>query len=425
MKPSYIIYNAALHLAAPLALPALAASGRLGGTMGQVLGASGLPRLKGGPRVWVHAVSFGEVAAAAPVMRALGERMPGLELALSTSTVAGREAASRLLDPGTTVFTFPLDVLGAPGRVARRLKPDLLVLMEAELWPNVIRSAHLAGARILLANARISEGSARGYARLRPLVADMLGYIDRVLAITEADARRLVRLGAPADRVSVAGNAKYDNLLERVDGKAAAGWKAALGIEPGDLVLVAGSTHPGEEEVVLDAFARLKKRRANLKLILAPRHVGRAERLEGLVSGQGLATVRLSRAVPRGAGEADVILVDVMGRLFELYSLASAAFVGGSLGGHGGQNPLEPACWGVPVVHGGHMENFPEAVELLGGAALVAANARELDQVWGRLLDAPDQAARLGQAARAGLAARPPVSHKTAQAAARLLGMDK
>ena len=278
----------------------------------------------------------------------------------------------------------------------------------------------------MLANGRISSRSFRGYRRFRFFFKEVLGCLDRLAMIRGEDAGRIVALGADANRVMVAGNAKYDLLLDRSDPDRVAALGRELGLDQRP-VLVAGSTRTGEEALVLEAFLRLKADFPDLHLILAPRHVQRAREIENLLRERGLVWSRRSTPTPRPDRAIDVTLVDVMGELFFLYGLGRAAFIGASLAPLGGQNPLEPSVWGVPMLFGPHMEDFTDAKEMLlsCGAGQTVADAEDLYLKFHELLAEPETARQLGQAGRLALAAHQGAAHRLADLALELLAMDK
>jgi len=421
LSPAYLFYNALTCLAAPAVLAAALLRGRLRGNWSERFGFSGPASGGSGPRVWIHAVSVGEVQVAAALAEALKRRAPGLELWVSTTTAAGRSAAVSALGGLAGVLTFPFDFSGCPERALSRLRPDLVILLETELWPNFIKAARRSGAATMLANGRISPRSAAGYRRLGFLFREVLGYLDMMLMIREEDRDRVLSMGADPDRVRVAGNAKYALLRERVDADRAGALRREYGLDDGRPVLAAGSIRSGEEALLLEVFLRLRPEFPDLVLVLAPRHVDRAARIERLARDRGLSVGRRSRL---GRDERpDVIVVDVMGELFYLYGLADAAFCGASLVPLGGQNPLEPAAWGRPVLYGPSMEDFLDARDLLeaaGAGRTVTGPDSLYDEVRSLLAD-PAEARRRGEAGRRALAGAGGSPDRLAEAALVLL----
>jgi 3-deoxy-D-manno-octulosonic-acid transferase len=281
-----------------------------------------------------------------------------------------------------------------------RVQPRLLVLMETELWPNLIAEAARRDVPVVLVNARLSERSARGYGRLGGLVRDMLRQVRAIACQYPDHARRFVALGAPSERVQVTGSVKFDLTLPQDHGRRVAALRARWGLD--GPVWIAASTHPGEEALVLSAHERVRAAAPGARLILVPRHPARADEVVEVCRQRGLAVARQSEPAPGDAG-ADVLLGDVMGELLYLYGLAGAAFVGGSLVRVGGHNPIEPAVCGVPVVMGPHVFNFPDVVEAFrdAGCLVVVAGEEALAAQIAEWLADPEVAGAAGRRAEA------------------------
>jgi len=353
------------------------------------------------PRIgclWVHAVSVGETRAALPLIRALRTRYPELPLLVTTTTLTGSRQVREALGDQVQHVYAPYDLPGAVRRFLRRTRPKLAVIMETELWPNLLRRCAVEGIPVLIANARLSERSARGYARIRGLTAAMLRDVDLIAAQADADAERFRALGAP--RVQVIGNLKYDlTLPEDLPERGRQLRRALLGEQR--LVWIAASTHAGEEEQVLDAFARVRHRWPELLLLLVPRHPERFDGVAALCRARGFELVRRGErrlCTPDTA----VFLGDSMGELLLFYAAADLAFVGGSLVPTGGHNVLEPALLGLPVAFGPHMFNFSEAGQrlLAADAAWQVADAAALAAAVDRLLADPRLRRTAGQKGR-------------------------
>lgn len=314
--------------------------------------------LGGRPSIWVHAVSVGEVQAAGPLLPLLRQAYPGCPLVLSTITPGGFQIASRLLaDGGSVPIYFPLDLRGCVTRALEALRPKALLLMESELWPMTIRLAKARGIRIAVINGRVSLRAFQRYLAIKPLAIGMLRRVDVFLMQSQADADRIIQLGAPAERVHALGNLKWDaSLGSRPTPQTVQDTAAGLGLNGRERLIVAGSTHRGEERIVLDAFRALRASHPEARLILAPRHLERVAEVEALVRRAGFTTIRLSEA--RGQAPWDAGIVDAFGQLAVYYGLATVVFIGGSLIPHGGQNPLEAAGLGKPIVFGPFMHNF-------------------------------------------------------------------
>jgi 3-deoxy-D-manno-octulosonic-acid transferase len=404
----YALYSAVLGVALLAYLPALLARRRRAGYRGDL--AQRLGRLGDGlppaPRCWIHAVSVGESAAAVPLVEGIRQRWPELGIVVSTITPTGaRIVAERLA--GTAVHRyFPIDLPGPVRRALDTAHPRFFIAIETELWPNFLRA--LARRRIpaMIANGRISDRSFRRYRWVRGLMRRVLADVAVFAMQTDEDARRIIALGAPASRVVVTGNLKSD-LTPGATGDDASVWRDRLRLGPDARLWIAGSTHRGEEAVVLDAFLQARARCPGLVLLLAPRHPERAGEVEALIREHGLTAARRSRLPAEGTPGA-VLILDTVGELAALYALADVVFVGGSLAPIGGHNVLEPAMRGKPVLVGPHMSNFREGAELLqrSGGGLVVKDGPELLRELTRLLEDRDLARRMGEAARQAFAGR-------------------
>ncbi len=360
-----------------------------------------LDRLKGQQVLWVHAVSVGEVLAAHPFLQALSTAYPDDPLVLSTITPGGFDVATKRSGTWAVPVYFPLDFSLCAARALDRLRPRILVLMESELWPNLIRLVHGRGIPILVVNGRISAPAYRRYLWVRPWLRGMLRRVSRFLMQSAEDANRVIQLGAPKEKVQVVGSLKWDaSLAARPTPEDVQALCARIGLNGSRSVIVAGSTHRGEEAILLRAFAAVRTQRTGLGLILAPRHLERLSEVDGLIAHAGLRGCRLSQV---GADTPwDVMIVDTFGQLPRVYGLATVAFIGGSLIPHGGQNPLEAASLGKPLLFGPSMDNFAAIVhELLAHhAARQVSNERELTDVLQELLFDPSQANEMGRRAR-------------------------
>ena len=392
---------------------------RLGGVPGRLL------RPKPAAAVWVHAVSVGEVLAASELIEELKALFPGERVVLSTTTLSGQRLARERLG-AENVFYFPLDFAFAIRPYLRALKPRLVVLAETEFWPNFLRLAQASGARVAVVNARISNRSLPSYRRWRGLLTGVLGNIDLFLAQSEEDQRRLVSIGAAAERVQVAGNLKFDTRppaqLPALDLLG-----AALAAGPVETV-VAGSTVEGEEELLLRDFEMVCARHPQTVLVLAPRHPERFDAVAGLLAARGLPWRRRSKLTAGGRGvlPGGVLLLDTIGELAALYALAAVAFVGGSLVPRGGHNILEPAQQGCAILVGPHTENFREIVGLFERAGALRVVRPEPQAVADALLQLlGDRGARehLGELARKTWQANSGATRRTIQALAELMNL--
>jgi 3-deoxy-D-manno-octulosonic-acid transferase len=360
------------------------------------LGFLRVPPPPGRGRFWVHAVSVGEVVAAVPLVQALRARWPDGDVVVSTVTATGQRVARARLSEAAALVTFPLDFRGAMRRAVRRVEPRCFVSLETELWPNLLRALRRAGVPAILANGRLSDRSYRRYRLVRVLFRRVLADVALFCMQSEEDARRIISLGASPERVVVTGNLK----MEAPAGEAGVDrlWRRLLHLGEAPVV-VAGSTHRGEEPAVVDAFAAARRRVPGLRLVLAPRHPERLDEVEALVRRRALGVVRRSRVA--SGQTAEVILLDSVGELASLYGVADVIFVGGSLVPVGGHNVIEPALHGKPVLFGPHMANFREAARLLLGAGggLLVQDGAQLGSAMERLLLDAEARHALGQQA--------------------------
>lgn len=395
-----LLYTGLLYLALPLALLRLYWRGRrdAGHRQRWTERFGFVPSAALTGCLWLHAVSVGETRAALPLIRALLNRYPGLPLLVTTTTLTGSRQVREALGDRVQHVYAPYDAPGAVARFLRRTRPRLAVIMETELWPNLLHRCATTGIPVLIANARLSERSARSYARIGGLTAAMLRDIDLIAAQADADAERFRILGAP--RVQVTGNLKYD--LTPPDDLPERGWRLRREwLGENRPVWIAASTHAGEDEYVLDALAHLRARWPELLLFLVPRHPERFDAVAMLCRQRGFSVVRRSEQRPCALDTA-VFLGDSMGELLLFYAAADLAFIGGSLVPTGGHNVLEPALLGLPILFGSHMFNFTEASARLleVEAAWRVADAAELAVAVDRLLADPALRQAAGQRGR-------------------------
>jgi 3-deoxy-D-manno-octulosonic-acid transferase len=353
-----------------------------------------------GGGIWVHAVSVGEVQAAAILIQALRARAPDGEITLTCATPTGRTRAAAAL-PGLAVSYAPYDLPGTVRRFLRRLRPRLLIVIETELWPNVLYECWRARVPTVIVSARVSARSTGIYRRLHGLLHDTLAANVWVGAQSSADALRFLQLGVQEPRLRVLGNIKFDRTMPPDLPQRGAMLRAQYA--QGRPVWVAGSTHPGEEQVVLDAHRRLLQALPNALLCLAPRHPQRFESVAASVVAAGFACIR--RSQPTVAAAAQVLLLDTLGELVDFYAAADVALVGGSLVPIGGHNLLEPAALGVPVLAGPHQFASPQLARALSelGALIIVHDAAELSSALVRLLNDPQARTAQGAAARAAI----------------------
>ena len=353
----------------------------------------------GGPRVWLHGASAGDVLGLVPVIRELKALRPDALVIVSSITDSGAAMAQQKLVPQrlAEVVTFlPYDLPGACRRALQALRPDVLVLEYTELWPQLVHAAVEAGVKLALTNGRLRPRNLPRYRMLFRWVGNLLDAFDVLMMRAEDEAERALLLGAPRDRMHVTGNTKFDALAVSVPARTDGALKAALSLGA-ERLWVCGSTHEGEEAQLLRVFAVLRREQPDLRLLIAPRHIERAGRVQSLARSMGL-SCRL-RSQPGGADP--VIVLDTIGELVGAYQLATVVFVGGSFGRRGGQNILEPAACGKPVLFGPRMENFQDSVQVLvGRGGLQVKDSIALLRLLRDLLARPDELRKLGELAK-------------------------
>ena len=400
MSPLYsAAYALLLVLTSPYWLLQMLRKGKYRAGLSERLGRRSR-RLKianGQQSLWVHAVSVGEVLAVVGLIRELRSRYPEFPVYVSTTTLAGQKLARERFGE-ENVFYFPLDLGFAIRSYLQALRPKLIIVAETEFWPNFIRLAHEFGASIAIVNSRISDRSLPGYKRSRRWLQPLLSLIDVFLAQSATDRDRLIAIGAPAERVQVSGNLKFEIAAPKETILTVELRRAIAALTP---VLVCGSTVEGEEEILLQAFKQILRQLPQAVMVLAPRHPERFESVAQLVDESGMSFWRRSgwRGAPLAGG---VFLLDSIGELASIYSLATVAFVGGSLVPRGGHNILEPAQFEKAIVVGPHTENFREIVQIfLAQGAVQVAPKENLGEILLLLLQNLPMRERLGHDARA------------------------
>jgi 3-deoxy-D-manno-octulosonic-acid transferase len=396
------------------------------GSLGQRLGY--LPvsfNLDGDDSIWVHAVSVGEVLTARPLVSELRRRYPRLKLFLSTTTLTGQRVAARDVRDVDGVFYFPFDWTITARRTLNLVRPRLFVMVETEIWPNLLRECRRRGVKTVVVNGRISYRSFPRYRMIRPFFRRVLADVDYFCVQGDETARRLIALGAPASSIAVTGSLKFDS-LNRAEAPGRNRVLRFFRMPPARPVIVAGSTMRGEEEAVIRAFNRVRTSGNSALLVIAPRHPERFGEVERLCRQEGLSTARRSDLPIDAEPRADAVVLDTIGELAMLYQIATAVFVGGSLVASGGHNILEPALFGKPIVFGPHMENFAEIADtfLRNGAAVQVRTGRELEAAMVSLMTDPVRRARLGAAARALVEANRGATDRTIDAIAGILPPD-
>jgi len=310
-------------------------------------------------RIWLHAASVGEMQ-----VPEIKKQLPEASIVVSTGNRHGLAVATQLLPDDVPCFFAPLDLIGVVNRTLKTIRPTIYVCLETELWPNIIRQAQQHGAMLFLLNGRLSANSYVGYRKIKGLMQDLLSCFVKISVIQGSDAKRFRALGADPTRIRILGNAKYDQAITQTDSNLAGRYRQMLNIHLQQPVLVTGSTHTGEEAMLIEVFRSLQQRLPDLVWVVAPRHLRRLTEVETLFEEQGLATMRLQQVQEQGRST-EVVLVDSMGELAGLYSIATYVFCGGSFVKRGGHNVLEAAVWGNPVFYGPHMADFSDAKALL------------------------------------------------------------
>ncbi len=406
---AHLMYNLALKgalvLAAPAWIPWMIISGKRRKNFTDRLGVSidRIPAPSGRRRIWIHAVSVGETLSAVPLVRMLGEKLPSAELLFSTVTLTGQEVARKTLGGLVeTTFFFPFDLPGVSGKFLDRVRPDVVAILETEIWPNFLGECAGRGIPAIILNGRISERSFRGYGRMRSFFAGVLSCLSAVAMQTKEDARRIVALGADPERVTVTGNMKFDVAPPPETLTPFLSWLRAEK-DRGGLWFVAGSTHEGEETAVLSAFGDARSVNRAVRLLLAPRHPERFDAVAQICARRGWQVTRKSEiAWEERKDSAPVVLLDTVGELLAAYSAADIAFVGGSLVPKGGHNILEPALFGVPTITGTHMDNFREITEIFtrGEAVITVQDGAGLSRLLSKWAVDPSPYAEAGRRAR-------------------------
>ncbi len=403
-----VLYGLVLLVGSPYWLFRIVTSGRYRKGLAQRFGA--LPRellesdrIGSSRPIWIHCVSVGELNAARTFIEGVEKRFPEKRWIVSCFTATGFEQARQRYGADRT-FYFPIDLTPVASKILKRINPACIVLVELELWPNFLRRAKKLGIPVLVVNGRITEKTVRRLRWLRPLFGPVLRDVPDLYCVqTETYRARLRELGVPEERLRVTGTMKFDTVATRVDSAKQQTLRTQLGIAPGARLIVGGSTWPGEEEALLKAYARLREEFSNLRLLLAPRHIERADEVARAVRAAGFEPLLRTQAQKTVDMQTDksknsVLVLDTLGELAAAYSLATVAFVGKSLRTGGGQNMLEPAALGVPMIYGPLTSNFVSEAELLAtaGAAEIVANDDALYPCLRRLLS--DEARRKSMA---------------------------
>lgn len=423
----YLFYNVLLVIASPVILAILLAKPRCRQGLRQRFGFSAPPiNPDARPLVWMHAVSLGEVVAITPLVKELHRRHPDHRFVVSTATETGRDAVEQRLAGIAEHLYAPLDFPWSVSRTVAQLRPALYIFIETELWPNLLRHLSGLGVPTIMVNGRLSSSS---YARqqwgpVRSFYGSMLRSLRLCLMQSDRDAERIISLGADPQSVHRTGNIKFDQPLPTAPERKVT--RSSLGIAEEALLIIAGSTHPGEEEMLVEAYRAIVKRYPTAQMLLAPRHIERAEAVEAMIRDRGL-TVRRRSTWDQGAGSTgagtQVVILDTRGELAMVYQEATVAFVGGTLIPIGGHNLLEPAFWAKPVLFGPYTDHCVEIADLLvqaGGGRRVSTR-EDLTQQLVQLFDRREERVRMGQAAQSVIRENQGALRETIEAIDRVL----
>lgn len=376
------------------------------------------------PRIWIHAVSLGEVRVAASIINALNKIMPDVSFIISTFTESGRDFAEKTFGQKVPVIYAPVDFVGSVRKALLTVAPDVMVFLETEIWPAWLRQAHLLGIKTALINGRISLRSVKGYLKMRFFFREVLQDFDAFSMITAGDASRIKSMGADPKKIEIHGNAKYDMLKTDADPAAKAEVRRIFNIGDHDTVFIAGSTRNREEAMLLDGYKKILEQFPNVILLIVPRHIERATEIGSLIENRGLEYQLRSDLGPGGKTRfKQIVIINTFGELFNIYSVGTIVFAGGSLVPLGGQNPLEPAIWGKAVFYGPHMENFSDAKALLeaADAGITVKNSDMLADrvIW--FLAHPEELKHLGDRAREAVLKNEGAAEKHARVIEKLL----
>lgn len=430
MNIYHFIYNALPILVAPIAIPAMWCHAKgdpqRRSILKQRLGyaeAHCAQTFNGSPKIWLHAVSVGEVKATELIVDALAKVYPGAGFLITTTTTTGQHEARQRLGRRASVCYAPLDLWPSVARFLSVFRPDVLICMETEIWPNWIVKARRLGMAIIFLNGRLSSRSIRSYMKIRPLLKPVLAQVAAFSMISDADAQRIQALGAESSHIHVNGNVKFDIRVDEQREVTAHRLMQYFGVDDTTPVFIAGSIRSGEMGPLLDVYQRLILLFPNLLFLMAPRHIEKTPMLERMAKGRGIDCQRRTQLHDPGERTAALVVLDTIGELRDLYSIAWVAFCGASLVPLGGQNILEAAVHAKPVLFGPHMDDFKEARVLLekSGGGICVADADELVRQAADLLGHPAKARHLGELARNALTANQGAAKRHAQVVSKVL----
>ena len=353
--------------------------------------------------IWVHAASVGEIVATSPLIKEFRKEFPKSPILVSVVTTSGYEMANRIIKDADAIIYFPLDLPWLAGHVLRRIRPRVFLPVETELWPNFLRTARKIHVPVMMVNGRISDKSVKQYKHLHSLLRNMIGTVKLFAMQSPIDAEYIMRLGAPQELVTVTGNTKFDQTYTDVSPEEKQKIIEEMGLSKNDGIFLAGSTHRGEEEAVLQAFKAVRETHPHARLVIAPRELLRTMEVVHLCRKAGFSVTtrtKLQNEAPQGE---DIVILDTIGELGKVYSIGDVVFVGGSLVPHGGHNILEPAAHGKAIIVGSHMFNFKDTYALFKNrdACLTVKNGEELAKQVTRLFDEPEHRHRMEEETRA------------------------
>ncbi|WP_371372167.1 3-deoxy-D-manno-octulosonic acid transferase [Sporomusa aerivorans] len=420
----YLIYNILAVLLVILALPVFAVrmireegfTERLKQSLGWLPSAT-VDRLSGKAPIWLHAASVGEIVAASPIVREIRRELPGIPIMVSAVTATGYDMAKRIIPEADGVIFFPLDLPFLSRAVITKIRPRIFLLVETELWPNFLKAAKTLRIPVMMVNGRISEKSLGRYSYFRTVLKDMLATIVKFCMQSSIDAQYIIQLGADTDKVFVTGNTKFDQSYTELTTDQKRLLSRELKLRDSGRVIVAGSTHKGEEELLFNAFRQITGECPNTQLIIAPRDILRADELVELAAKCRFTAVRRTKLLSQQSPQQpDMIIVDTIGELGKIYGMADIVYVGGSLVPHGGHNILEPAAHGKPILVGPHMFNFKDTYAMLSErqACITVSDSADLAQTLLNLLNNPELLNKMGQEALLIINENQGASHKSA-----------
>ena len=427
----YMVFTSGLFLfSLPFVLLYTRLTGRYSDHLRERLGFipfGAVQRLTGRPRIWIHAVSLGEVKVAGSIIGALREIMPSCSIIISGMTEHGRNLARETFGEEIPVIYAPIDFVGSVRKALSLLRPDAMIFLETEIWPAWLFEARRMGIKTALVNGRISVRSIDGYLKLLPFFKEVLKNLDLFSMILEEDAVRIRSMGADPLKIEINGNAKYDLFTTIPDPGIEMKMRQTLNLHTSERIIVAGSTRQGEEEMILDAYVEALGEFPDTLLIIVPRHIDRTSEIGAMISDRGL-KYQLRTEIGEGKGKRTekIIIINTFGELFKVYSVGTIVFCGASLVPLGGQNPLEPAVWGKAVLYGPSMEDFLDAKDLLerAGASVPVSTLEELGEKILWLLGHPEESMGFGNRARKAVLKNQGAAERHAKAIERLFGVD-